>query len=479
MPVEHISALRMDEEGKTEVSFEVTSELPPWDERAELTIVGKRHTRVEGADKVTGRARYSYDIRLPGQLYARVLRSPHPHARVLRVDTSKAAALPGVHAVLGPDTMGESEWYEEKVQLFSPVVRFVGEEVAAVAAESDEIAEDALRLIEVEYEPLPFVIDMKEALRPDAPPIHEGGNQVDKPDSYERGDVESGFREAEVDHRAEVHHPDRAPQLAGAARLHRLVGGRRANPVGLDAGGLGGAQDGGGARRAAGAPCARDQALHGRRLRQQADRLEAHRHCRAAFQAGGPPGAADARPQGREPGVGQPQRDAAARSDRRDARRHADRASRWTSRWRSARTWSAARRATSSVPTNGSTAAQMSKRSRSGPTPTPGRASRSARRATSRGRSRWNRRWTSWRARWRWTRSSCGGATTPSTIRRRSSPTAPRRACASATRRRPRRSGGTSYQKPAATGSEAARHRLCGARLVAARAARPATPGSS
>jgi xanthine dehydrogenase YagR molybdenum-binding subunit len=168
-----------------------------WGRDARLSIVGKPLPRVEGDLKVTGRAEYAYDVRLSGQLYAKVLRSPHPHARITRVDTAKAAALNGVRAVLtrgiGPDV----SWFEDTV-LFSDVVRYVGEEVAAVAADSEEIAEDALRLIEVEYEPLPFVLDPGAALKPGAPKIHEGGNVDGEPIEYARGDVAAGFADAEV-----------------------------------------------------------------------------------------------------------------------------------------------------------------------------------------------------------------------------------------------------------------------------------------
>src|SRR5262245_39274090 len=113
MPIEPIATLRNgnEENGKSDKgkgeensqeSLKVieTLGLPAWPADAQLTVVGQRHTRVEGAEKVTGRARYSYDIQLPGQLYARVLRSPLPHARIISIDTHKAEALPGVHALL-------------------------------------------------------------------------------------------------------------------------------------------------------------------------------------------------------------------------------------------------------------------------------------------------------------------------------------------------------------------------------------------
>jgi len=195
MPIE-----RVEKQGEgEEVQYTVVegAQLPPWGQGAPLRVVGKPHPRVEGEVKVTGRARYTYDVRLPGQLYARVLRSPHPHARVVRVDTARAEALPGVHAVLSVENAPDIDWYQES-KLFDRTVRFVGDEVAAVAAESEEIAEDALRLIAVEYELLPVVGDMAAALRPGAPALHPGGNIAGEPKVYTRGDVEAGLRAADV-----------------------------------------------------------------------------------------------------------------------------------------------------------------------------------------------------------------------------------------------------------------------------------------
>jgi xanthine dehydrogenase YagR molybdenum-binding subunit len=168
-----------------------------WSRDARLSVVGKPIPRVEGDLKVTGRAQYAYDVRLPGQIYAKVLRSPHPHARVVRIDTTRAEALNGVRSVLSRQTAGDVSWFKDTV-LFSDVVRYVGDEVAAVAADSEEIAEDALRLIEVEYEPLPFVVDPEAALAPGAPKIHEDGNIGGKVAEYERGDVVAGFGSADV-----------------------------------------------------------------------------------------------------------------------------------------------------------------------------------------------------------------------------------------------------------------------------------------
>ena len=197
MPVPRI---RIEQkQGKNGPEFELLEEdgVRAWDQDTELRVVGQPHPRLEGREKVTGRAQYSSDVRLPGQLYARVLRSPHPHARIRRVDSAAAQRAPGVHAVICAENVPHIPWYEEGL-LFESTVRFVGDEIAAVAAESEELAEDALRLIAVEYEPLPFVTAIEEALRPDAPAVHEGGNIAGEPKHYERGDPDAGLREADV-----------------------------------------------------------------------------------------------------------------------------------------------------------------------------------------------------------------------------------------------------------------------------------------
>ena len=128
-----------------ETTIELTQQerLPDWPEGADFAEVGTPRTRLEGHEKVTGRARYSSDVRLPGQLYAAVLRSSVPHARVVSVDTSAAEALPGVHAVICAANTPDIDWFEDG-KLFSDTVRFAGEEIAAVAADSEEIAHDAL-----------------------------------------------------------------------------------------------------------------------------------------------------------------------------------------------------------------------------------------------------------------------------------------------------------------------------------------------
>lgn len=185
------------EDGVTLQLIESEGILQPWGPNASLSVVGHPYPRLEGREKVSGRAIYASDIRLPGQLYAKVLRSPYPHARITRLDVSRAESAPGVHAVLSKRNAPPIGWYQEG-HLFESTVRLVGDEVAAVAAESEERAEDALRLVEVDYEPLPFVTTIAEALAPDAPKVHESGNIAGEPVIYERGDPGAGLRQADV-----------------------------------------------------------------------------------------------------------------------------------------------------------------------------------------------------------------------------------------------------------------------------------------
>jgi CO/xanthine dehydrogenase Mo-binding subunit len=185
--------------------------------------VGTRTVRPDGVDKVTGRARFGADFNLPGQLVGRVLRSPHPHARILSIDTSKAEALPGVKAVVTRDDFGDqpSEFIPagEMMMNYRDVVRNVmarekvlyeGHPVAAVAATSAAIARRALKLIEVKYEVLPHVIDVVEAMRPDSPLLHDDlytAGVEPKPDKASNiakrveitlGDIDEGFKKADV-----------------------------------------------------------------------------------------------------------------------------------------------------------------------------------------------------------------------------------------------------------------------------------------
>ncbi|MCH6570058.1 MAG: xanthine dehydrogenase family protein molybdopterin-binding subunit [Acidobacteria bacterium] len=174
----------------------------------ELKTVGHSTPRIDGLQRVTGRATYSADVQLPDMLYARVLRSPHPHARILGIDVARALAAPGVKAILTHENcrlVWSSGDRVNKRYLFNNPVRFVGDAVAAVAATNRHLAEEALKLIQVEYQPLDFVLDAEEALQPGAVEIHPGGNLSPiisfrttgpgerAPSTYVRGDLEKGF----------------------------------------------------------------------------------------------------------------------------------------------------------------------------------------------------------------------------------------------------------------------------------------------
>lgn len=183
-------------------------------EAHELKVVGKSIPRVDVVSKLTGQAVFAEDMKLPGpMLHGRILRSPHPHALVKRVDTSKAEKLEGVRAVATaadlPDTrLGRN--LRDETYFATDKVRYVGERIAAVAADTREIAEEALKLIEVDFELLEPVMDALEAMKPDAPVIHphlmsyqvvnsavpQGGN-VCSLNSLSKGDAEAGFAQAD------------------------------------------------------------------------------------------------------------------------------------------------------------------------------------------------------------------------------------------------------------------------------------------
>ena len=131
--------------------------------------IGKPVPRRDLPEKLTGQARYTADIKRPGMLHGKILRSPYPHARILSVDTSSAARLPGVHALLTPSDAPPGRIAPD-APILDATVRFVGDEVAAVAAEDEDVAQQAVDLMEVRYDPLPFVTDAQEALRPGRPP---------------------------------------------------------------------------------------------------------------------------------------------------------------------------------------------------------------------------------------------------------------------------------------------------------------------
>lgn len=165
-----------------------------------FACIGKRLPRADALEKVTGEARFLSDLKFPAMLHGKILRSPLPHARILRIDTGQAKRLPGVRAVItAEDTPGikfsSVRELADKLPLEREKVRFTGDEVAAVAAINQEVAEEALTLIRVDYEELPSVFDPFEALKENAPKIHENGNIALRMEKR-MGDVERGFQES-------------------------------------------------------------------------------------------------------------------------------------------------------------------------------------------------------------------------------------------------------------------------------------------
>jgi CO/xanthine dehydrogenase Mo-binding subunit len=193
----------------------------------ELKVVGTRPVRPDGVPKVTGLAQYGADFNLPGMLWGRILRSPHAHARIRAINTKKAEALPGVKAVitsadlpeqkfeyLGPERVAVNFWHMTRNIFAREKALYEGHAIAAVAATSKAIAEEALKLIEVDYEVLPHVIDVDEAMQPDAPLLFEDmitrgidppptkPSNVSKRTEYKMGDIDKGF--AAADHIVEA-----------------------------------------------------------------------------------------------------------------------------------------------------------------------------------------------------------------------------------------------------------------------------------
>jgi len=181
----------------------------------EMSIVGKGVLLREGHPKVTGMERFAPDRGVVGALWMKILRSPHPHAKIQRIDVTGAEALPGISAILTHEDVPQKEvicsisnW---KGRILEDRARFVGDEVAAVAAETEKVAEEALDLIQVEYEKLPAVFGIEEALKPDAPDVRGvGTNRVTTPpepgfqSNQGWGDIEKGFKEADAAIECEV-----------------------------------------------------------------------------------------------------------------------------------------------------------------------------------------------------------------------------------------------------------------------------------
>ncbi|HXG36999.1 MAG TPA: xanthine dehydrogenase family protein molybdopterin-binding subunit, partial [Dehalococcoidia bacterium] len=179
-------------------------------------VIGVPIPRIEGADKVSGRALYAADVALPGTLWAKILRSPYPSARIVHVDVSAAWEVPGVRAVISGKDVEGHRWgrrFRDMPVLCWDRVRFVGDRVAAVAADTLDAAEEALQRIEVEYEELPAVFDPLEAMQPGAPLVHDDISQYEEiqkdvmipevPNGisrmvWQKGNLEKGFQEADL-----------------------------------------------------------------------------------------------------------------------------------------------------------------------------------------------------------------------------------------------------------------------------------------
>ena len=168
---------------------------------ADLSVAGKSLVRTDARQKVTGALKFGADYAQEGFLHGKILRSPHPHALIKSIDTEKAKAMPGVIAVLTakdlPGRNGFGAIIPDQPVICEDKVRFVGDGVALVAAETELTAQRALEQIKVEYEVLPAVLDPRDAMKEDAPKIHENGNLLSY-DKLRKGDVNKGFAEADV-----------------------------------------------------------------------------------------------------------------------------------------------------------------------------------------------------------------------------------------------------------------------------------------
>lgn len=212
----------------TSIEVEIPADEPrPWDADSHLTIVGKPLPRIDGHLKVSGRAKYTHDVQLPGMLYAAVLRCPLPCAKVTKISIAGAEKAPGVKAAIAVAARGDR-------------IVFAGQDIAAVAAERLELAHDALALVEIEYEALPFVVDTQLAAKAGAPSVHEGplserrtegdepgagagagpqGNVRKMPDS-KRGDASKALKKAAVVHEASY---STQVQVHNALETHGIV----------------------------------------------------------------------------------------------------------------------------------------------------------------------------------------------------------------------------------------------------------------
>lgn len=161
-------------------------------------IIGRPVPRVEAREKVSGSAVFTFDVQLPNMAHARTLRSPYPHARIRSIGTGRAEALPGVLAVITHKNTPEIAWYSDSF-LFDPHLRYAGDEIACVAAVNEAVADRALKLIDIDYEILPFEIDPVKVAEEGTHIFHDEGAVVfGEAETYERGDPDAGWEEADV-----------------------------------------------------------------------------------------------------------------------------------------------------------------------------------------------------------------------------------------------------------------------------------------
>lgn len=191
---------KVENEGRVsyEYAWVATPKTMAWDVEEELRVVGKPVARVDGVERVTGAAKFATDMQLPRMLHAQFLRSPHPHARIVNIDTSDAENIAGVRAVVHSKNIASNRFASHR-DFFNDPVRFVGDEVAVALADSSETARAALKKIRVEYEILPYVLDAETAAQENAPQVSPKGNLLNgNPETYARGDAQKGFHEADV-----------------------------------------------------------------------------------------------------------------------------------------------------------------------------------------------------------------------------------------------------------------------------------------
>jgi xanthine dehydrogenase YagR molybdenum-binding subunit len=188
-----------DDEMTEQLAEASVRETAAWEPGEKLRVVGTKVPRIDGYDKVSGTAQYTFDVSLPQMAHGRVLRCPHPHARIRSIDLSRAWKIRGVLDIITHENSEPITWRGDTSFLFDPHLRHEGDEVACVAAETAAIAERAAKAIGVDYEVLAFVTDPAKAMEEGAPKIHDYGNIVeDRSRPYSRGDVEQGFADADV-----------------------------------------------------------------------------------------------------------------------------------------------------------------------------------------------------------------------------------------------------------------------------------------